>query len=164
MTKHLLLLGAIALFSLQTSAQTSAPSNQNSSANTNQTISSNVADADVAITANVTAKELKYEIVPTPTVEFSGKPQRETAWESERRNLPENVQPGVTYRDIGIRLRIVSRFADIDRIVSEALGEIPASGEQSSSVNAAENSGEKTPPNSKNDNRTAEPPNKKSPE
>jgi hypothetical protein len=33
----------------------------------------------------------------------------------------------VTYRDIGIRLKIVSRFADIDRIVAEALGEVPVS-------------------------------------
>jgi len=36
------------------------------------------------------------------------------------------VQPGVTYRDIGIRLTITSIFADIERIVAEALGEVPA--------------------------------------
>jgi hypothetical protein len=82
---------------------------------------------DLSITANVTARELLFEVVPNPTVEFSGQPRRDTVWEAERTNLPAQVQPGVTYRDIGIRLRITSVFADIERIVAEALGEIPVS-------------------------------------
>lgn len=82
-------------------------------------------DADLAITANVTARELRFEEVPNPTVEFTGTPERLTVWEADRENLPRPVQPGVTYRDIGIRLRITSRFADIERIVAEALGETP---------------------------------------
>lgn len=82
-------------------------------------------EADLVITANVTARELKFEVAPDPTVEFTGKPERVTSWEAERTNLPRPVQPGVTYRDIGIRLKIVSVFADIDRIVAEALGEAP---------------------------------------
>lgn len=84
-------------------------------------------EADLAITANVTARELKFEVVPNTAVEFTGKPERVTNWEAERTNLPRPVQPGVTYRDIGIRLKIVSVFADIDRIVAEALGEVPES-------------------------------------
>jgi hypothetical protein len=82
--------------------------------------------ADLAITATVTAKELRFEVVPNPTVEFTGKPERDNVWDAERDNLPRPVQPGVTYRNIGIRLKIVSRFADIERIVAEALGEVPA--------------------------------------
>jgi hypothetical protein len=85
--------------------------------------------ADIAITATVTAKELRFEIVPNPTVEFPGKPKRDTVWEAERDNLPRPVEPGVTYRNIGIRLKIVSRFADIERIVAEALGEVPVTDE-----------------------------------
>ena len=84
-------------------------------------------NADLAITAHVTARELRFDIVPNPTVEFPGRPARVTAWEAERENLPRPVQPGVTYRDIGIRLVITSVFADIDRIVAEALGEVPVS-------------------------------------
>lgn len=80
---------------------------------------------DVEITANVTASELRFEVVPDPKVEFPGQPRRETVWEAERQNLPRPVQPGVTYRNIGIQLRISSVFADIDRIVAEALGEVP---------------------------------------
>lgn len=82
---------------------------------------------DLSITANVTARELLFEVVPNPKVEFPGQPRRDTVWEAERTNLPAQVQPGVTYRDIGIRLKITSVFADIERIVAEALGEIPAS-------------------------------------
>jgi len=85
------------------------------------------APADLSITARVTARELRFEKVPQPRVEFTGRPRRDTVWEAERENLPEQVQPGVTYRDIGITLRITSVFADIDRIVAEALGEIPVS-------------------------------------
>ena len=85
--------------------------------------------ADVAITATVTARELLFEVVPNPTVEFPGKPRQDTVWEAERENLPRPVEPGVTYRNIGIRLKIVSRFADIERIVAEALGEVPATDE-----------------------------------
>lgn len=85
------------------------------------------AEPDLSITARVTADSLRFEKVPNPKVEFTGKPRRETVWQSERQNLPQQVQPGVTYRDIGITLRITSVFADIDRIVAEALGEVPAS-------------------------------------
>jgi hypothetical protein len=85
--------------------------------------------ADVAITATVTARELRFEVVPNPVVEFSGKPRRDTVWDAERESLPRPVEPGVTYRNIGIRLKIASRFADIDRIVAEALGEVPITDE-----------------------------------
>ena len=85
--------------------------------------------ADIAITATVTAKELRFEIVPNPIVEFPGKPKRDTVWDAERENLPRPVEPGVTYRNIGIRLKIVSRFSDIERIVAEALGEVPVTDE-----------------------------------
>jgi hypothetical protein len=82
-------------------------------------------EADLSITANVTARELRFDVVPDPKVEFTGRPERNTSWEAERQNLPRPVQPGVTYRDIGIQLKITSVFADIERIVAEALGEVP---------------------------------------
>ncbi len=85
--------------------------------------------ADLAITATVTAKELRFDVVPNPTVEFPGNPKRDTVWDAERDKLPRPVEPGITYRDIGIRLKIVSRFADIERIVAEALGEVPVTDE-----------------------------------
>ena len=83
------------------------------------------ANADLSITARVTAESLRFEKVPNPRVEFTGQPKRNTVWEADRENLPQEVRPGVTYRNIGITLRITSVFADIDRIVAEALGEVP---------------------------------------
>jgi hypothetical protein len=82
--------------------------------------------ADLAITAHVTARELKFDEVPNAHVEFTGQPKRDTVWDAQRQNLPRPVQPGVTYRNIGINLVITSVFADIDRIVAEALGEVPS--------------------------------------
>lgn len=90
--------------------------------------------ADIAIIANITAAELRFDVVPNSTVEFPGKPQSETIWHADRFNLPDKIEPGVTYRNIGIRLKITSRFADIDRIVAEALGEIPVASENSTEV------------------------------
>lgn len=87
------------------------------------------AAADLSITARVTADSLRFERVPNPRVEFPGRPRRETVWESERENLPPQVRPGETYRNVGITLHIRSVFADIDRIVAEALGEVPINDE-----------------------------------
>lgn len=84
-----------------------------------------VENADIAITARVRARSLKFDVVPNPRVEFPGNPARDTVWDAQRENLPTPVQPGVTYRNIGIRLKITSVFRDIDRIVAEALGEVP---------------------------------------
>lgn len=91
-------------------------------------------EADLSITANVTARELRFDVVPDVKVEFPGKPERNTVWEAERQNLPRPVQPGVTYRDIGVQLKITSVFADIDRIVAEALGEVPVTDDAPQSV------------------------------
>jgi hypothetical protein len=104
----------------QTAGQASPPTPPSSSATATQ------AEPDLSITARVTARELLFRKVPNPKVEFPGRPRRETVWEAERENLPPEVRPGVTYRDIGITLRITSVFADIERIVAEALGEVPA--------------------------------------
>jgi hypothetical protein len=96
-----------------------------------------VENADISITANVRARSLKFDTVPNPTVEFPGNPARDTVWESQRGNLPTPVQPGVTYRDIGIRLKITSVFRDIDRIVAEALGEVPLTDDKKSEAQPA---------------------------
>ena len=83
--------------------------------------------ADIAIIANITAEELRFEAIANSSVEFLDKAKNQTIWQVERFNLPDKLEPGVTYRNIGIRLKITSRLADIERIVAEALGEIPIS-------------------------------------
>jgi hypothetical protein len=80
---------------------------------------------DILILVNIKADSLRFEAVPNTTVEFPGKHERTSVWTTDRQNLPEKIEPGVTYRNIGLQLRISTRFADIERIVREALGEIP---------------------------------------
>ena len=104
------------------------------------------ANADLSIRARVTADSLRFEKVPNPRVEFNGSPVRDTSWEAERENLPQEVRPGVTYRNIGITLRITSVFADIDRIVAEALGEVPPDGDTRPTPPAPNNPPAQAPP------------------
>jgi hypothetical protein len=76
---------------------------------------------DVAIFATVRARELRFEEVPDVEVRFRG--NGETVWKTDRENLPDEVQPRVLYRDIGIRLTITSTLPNIEEILKEALEE-----------------------------------------
>jgi hypothetical protein len=63
---------------------------------------------DVEIGASVRAKKLR----------FKNRPQTETAVEgadrsfSERKNLPDEVEPGVTYRDVHVRWRLAAAIEE----------------------------------------------------
>jgi hypothetical protein len=70
---------------------------------------------DIEITADVKARELRFEKVPETEVRFPGHPERESVSGTEREGVPEEVEPGVTYRDPRVRLRIASALADADR-------------------------------------------------
>lgn len=69
---------------------------------------------DIEFTADVKAKELHFEEVPETEVSFSGHPGRESASGTDRENLPDEVEPGVTYRDPQVRLRIATALARDD--------------------------------------------------
>ena len=60
------------------------------------------------------ARELRFEEVPETEVRFPGHPERESASGTDRENLPEEVEPGVTYRNPKVRLRIATVLADAD--------------------------------------------------
>ncbi len=66
---------------------------------------------DIELTAEVKARELRFEEVPETEVH----PPAQT----ERENLPEEVDPGVTYRNSRVRLRIASAVAGTDCGVHE---------------------------------------------
>jgi hypothetical protein len=87
-----------------------------------QTAAQPAREPDVAITATVRARELRFEKVPKVTVTFPGQ-QNANVWKTDRTNLPDQVQPYVTYRDIGIRLTITSTLPDIEKILDEALAQ-----------------------------------------
>ncbi len=63
---------------------------------------------DIELTADVKARELRFEEVPETEVRFPGRPERESARGTDRENLPEEVEPHVTYRNPRVRLRIAT--------------------------------------------------------
>lgn len=93
-----------------------------------QTAAPPTSEPDVAIFASVTARELRFDAAPSVRVEVTGSVNGRPAdvvSRTDRQNLPEAVQPYVTYRDIGIRLTITSTLPNIEEILDEALGAVP---------------------------------------
>jgi hypothetical protein len=60
--------------------------------------------ADVEIGAVAKAKKLRFERKPETEVEFPGSAPSSGS-HTERKNLPDEVEPGVTYRDVEVRWR-----------------------------------------------------------
>ena len=76
---------------------------------------------DIEITAQVKARELRFDEVPETEVH----PPAQT----ERKNLPEKVRPeheGITFRDISVRLRIANELTVSEPVVREELEEVEA--------------------------------------
>jgi hypothetical protein len=68
------------------------------------------AHPDVLIRASVSIAELRFESDPAARVRVGGCPDGRGLRVVERRNLPERVQPGVTYRDVYVAVEIVGRL------------------------------------------------------
>jgi hypothetical protein len=76
-----------------------------------------VEDADVEIGASVKAKRLRFRQKPKTKVELhgevrepEGRGELQTTSGSERQNLPDEIEPGVTYRDVRVRWRAAARL------------------------------------------------------
>ncbi len=67
--------------------------------------------ADIELLATVQADKLRFEQAPETEIRFFGEPGHESASGSDRKNLPERIAPGVTYRDVGVDYRLASRLA-----------------------------------------------------
>ena len=67
--------------------------------------------------ASVQADKLRFDERPETEVRFFGEPGHESASGSDRTNLPERVEPDVTYRDVRVDYRLASRLSatgDVD--------------------------------------------------
>ena len=69
-----------------------------------------VGKPDIEFSANVKARELRFEEKPETEVRFWGYPERNSVSANERKNLPEEVQQDVTYRNVDVRLHIASEL------------------------------------------------------
>jgi hypothetical protein len=65
---------------------------------------------DVEVFTGVRAKELRFGIVPETKVTFEGEPAERSVSRTERENLPEEVEPGETYRNVTVRWTARSRI------------------------------------------------------
>ncbi len=71
-------------------------------------------EPDIEIGASVRAKKLRFRSKPKTEVEFRGEPRIESGSGSKRENLPDEVEPGVTYRDVHVRWGAAARLRPED--------------------------------------------------
>jgi hypothetical protein len=82
---------------------------------------------DIEIGARVSARKLRFRRKPKTKVEFEGRTRvrsddrieeidLESDSVSERRNLPEEVEPGVTYRDVDVGWAARARAVTPERL------------------------------------------------
>jgi hypothetical protein len=74
------------------------------------TLAPDSARADVVIRASVSARELRFHSHPRATLRLRGCSGLDTLRVLERRNLPERVEPGVTYRDVYVSVEILGHL------------------------------------------------------
>jgi hypothetical protein len=69
-------------------------------------------EPDVEISAAVRAKEIRFECKPDVEVAAYADSPASAESVSERENLPDELEPGVTYRDFAVRWRLAARLED----------------------------------------------------
>jgi hypothetical protein len=80
--------------------------------------------AEIEAGATVKAKKLRFESVPETEVRFPGSDEERSGSHTERENLPEEVEPGVTYRDVKVRWDAGAAVrVDVAPEVAEAMAE-----------------------------------------
>jgi hypothetical protein len=69
-------------------------------------------EPDVEIAASIRAKEVRFEVKPRVDVgAWADSPARAESG-SERENLPDELEEGVTYRDLAVRWWLGARLED----------------------------------------------------
>ena len=86
--------------------------------------------ADIVVAARIHAESLRFDVSPDVRASLSGCPQLDTARVSMRTNLPRPVQPGVTYRNVTVDVRLRARFSEIDCLIADILPGIGADSAQ----------------------------------
>jgi hypothetical protein len=69
-------------------------------------------EPDVEIAAAFRADELRFECKPEVRVGAYSDSPASAESVSERENLPDEVEPGVTYRNVALRWRLSARLDD----------------------------------------------------
>jgi hypothetical protein len=71
-------------------------------------------EPDVELKVFLRAKEVRFECKPEVEAEAYADSPATTESQSERENLPDELEPGVTYRDFAVRWRVAARLNEPD--------------------------------------------------
>lgn len=74
--------------------------------------------AAVEVGARVTARRVRFKNKPEVKVEFRGGSRNRTASGTERKNIPDEVEPGVTYRDVEVNWLAAAQIVEADERVT----------------------------------------------
>jgi len=69
---------------------------------------------DVELKVSLRAEEVRFECKPEVVVEAYADSPATAESQSERENLPDGLEPGVTYRDFAVRWRVAARLKEPD--------------------------------------------------
>jgi hypothetical protein len=69
-------------------------------------------EPDLEMAAAVRAKEVRFECIPEVRVVVYADVPTSAEQASERENLPDQLEAGVTYRDFAVRWRVAARLDD----------------------------------------------------
>jgi hypothetical protein len=71
-------------------------------------------EPDVEIAVSLRAEEVRFECKPEVEVVAHADSPATAESESERENLPDELEAGVTYRDFAVRWRVAARMNEPD--------------------------------------------------
>jgi hypothetical protein len=71
-------------------------------------------EPDLELKISLRAQEVQFECKPEVVVEAYADSPATAESQSERENLPDKLEPGITYRDFAVRWRAVARFEEPD--------------------------------------------------
>ena len=71
-------------------------------------------EPDVEMTVSLRADEVRFECKPEVEVVAHADTPATAESESERENLPDELEAGVTYRDFAVRWRVAARMNEPD--------------------------------------------------
>jgi hypothetical protein len=66
-------------------------------------------NADIDVSTSVRMRSLRFKTVPSTRVWFEGFPDEVHSLRTDRKNLPDEVQPGITYENVTVRWRARAR-------------------------------------------------------
>ncbi|QFG25328.1 hypothetical protein [Actinomadura sp. WMMB 499] len=73
------------------------------------------ASAAILFRATIKADELRFDVVPGSSVEFTGDADAGSSSGSVREGVPDEAEPKTTYRDVRVDYAIAAKLAPPDR-------------------------------------------------